>query len=176
MTKKQTKKIGVSGCFINQLMGNNSTTPVAGQGATRLWYSDRTPYEVVWVSDDGNSCGIRSMDWECVGTYLEQRYKLTSNPENNTIKVVWNKRKSQWCIEGRKVQIIKSIEKRLWKEFGFNWLDNLPNGHKIDELIEVDEYGIRYYKLVEGITKEYKTSEPISIIFGFAEKYQDPSF
>ena len=39
---KQKRKVGVAGGFINQMMGNNSTTPIVGEGATILHYSDRS--------------------------------------------------------------------------------------------------------------------------------------
>lgn len=56
---KQSRKL--EGSFTNYLMGNNDSTPVVGQGATELMYSDRTPYEVLEVSKDGKRCVIREM-------------------------------------------------------------------------------------------------------------------
>ena len=34
--KRQTRKIGVAGGFINQVMGNNTSIPKVGEGATIL--------------------------------------------------------------------------------------------------------------------------------------------
>ena len=36
--KKQSRKVGVAGGLINQIMGNNSTDPKVGEGATILKY------------------------------------------------------------------------------------------------------------------------------------------
>jgi len=60
MTFNQSRQIGVAGNFINQVMGNNCSVPVVGEGATILHYSDREAYEVIAVSDCGTKCTIRS--------------------------------------------------------------------------------------------------------------------
>ncbi len=68
--KRQTRRVGVAGGFFNQLMGNNSTEPVVGKGCTILMYSDRDPYQVIDVSEDGNKCTIQAMNYKFVGSYL----------------------------------------------------------------------------------------------------------
>jgi hypothetical protein len=40
-TLRQKTKVGVDGSLMNQLMGNNSTLPKVGEGATIMYYSDR---------------------------------------------------------------------------------------------------------------------------------------
>lgn len=128
-SKKQSRKVGVAGGFINQLMGNNSTEPKVGEGATILHYSDRTPYEVIWVSEDGLSCKIREMKATHIGeSYGDERYTYKSNPESVLLDIKWNKRRKKWCS----VHVSYSKGKRVLN--------------------------------------------PISIIFGVAEKYRDPSF
>ena len=34
--KRQYRKVGVAGGFVNQMMGNNATEPKVGEGATEL--------------------------------------------------------------------------------------------------------------------------------------------
>jgi len=179
-TKTQTRKIGVAGGFINQMMGNNTTTPVVGAGATILMYSDRDAYEVIEVSNDGNSCVIREMDTTFVGSgYGDERYTYKSNPENHTKNLEWNSKKQKWGEVYFTTEIIKSLAKSYDKKYGYGWLDILleENGLTYDEMrtSEYDFHG-KQLKLIDGLTKQYKNFNPISIIFGVMEQYRDPSF
>lgn len=176
--KRQSRKVGVAGSFQNQLMGNNSTTPEVGKGATILMYSDRHPYEVISVSDDGNSCKIRELDFEFVGeSYGDERYILSSNPEGNVSTLEWNEKKGKWGYAWREVQVIKALFKRLLDEYSYGWSKHLPNGVKYDDLVIGEYAGVNTrLKLVKGITKEYKRFSPVSIVFGSADKYRDPHF
>jgi len=177
-TKRQTRKIGVAGGFINQMMGNNSTTPVVGQGATILMYSDREAYEVISVSDDGNSCVIRKMDTTFIGSgYGDERYTYHSNADNYTMTLEWNSKKKKWGHVFYTIEIIKALRNRLFKEYGFDWSEHLPNGYTYNDLMtENDDFYGRNLKLVDGITKRYKNFKPVSVIFGIMEKYRDPHF
>ena len=176
-TKTQTRKIGVAGGFINQMMGNNSTNPIVGDGATILMYSDRHAYE---VSNDGNSCVIREMDATFVGSvYGDEKYTYQSNPENHTKNLEWNSKKQKWGEVYFTTEIIKSLAKAYNKKYGWGWFDILleENGLTYDDL-KTNEYDFhgKQLKLVDGLTKQYKNSNPISIIFGVMEQYCDPSF
>ena len=179
-TKNQTRKIGVAGGFINQMMGNNSTTPVVGEGATILMYSDRHAYEVIEVSNDGMQCVIREMDATFVGSgYGDERYTYKSNPENHTKNLEWNSKKQKWGEVYFTTEIIKSLAKAYDKKYGWGWFDILLNerGLTDDELREsVDDCYYKRLKLIDGLTKQYKNFNPISIIFGVMEQYRDPSF
>ncbi len=178
-TKTQTRKIGVAGGFINQMMGNNSTTPVVGEGATILMYSDRDAYEVIEVSNDGNSCVIREMDTTFVGSgYGDERYTYKSNPENHTKNLEWNSKKQKWGEVYFTTEIIKSLAKLYDKKYGWGWFDILlqERGFEQDDIVS-DYNGVHtQYKLIDGLTKQYKNFNPISIIFGVMEQYRDPSF
>lgn len=176
--KRQTRKVGVAGGFFNQLMGNNSTTPKVGEGATILMYSDREAYEVIEVSADGDSCVIRSMNCKFVGSaYGDEQYEYKSNPNGYKMTIVWNARKGCWCHQTKRVDIIKSLSDRLYKEHGYNWGDHLPNGITYQELMEGDSDGVHTkLKIVDGVTKEYTELSKVSIIFGVMEQYRDPSF
>ena len=178
--KKQTRKIGVSGGFINQMMGNNKTEPVVGEGATILHYSDRSAYEVIEVSEDGNSCVIRKMDTTFVGSgYGDERYTYQSNPENHTQTLEWNAKKSKWCSVYHHTQIIKSLAKKYDVKYGWGWMDILLSEHGLEyqDIIDSDYDGAyTKFKIIDGLTKQYKVLDPISIIFGEMEEYRDPHF
>ena len=180
--KKQTRKIGVAGGFINQMMGNNCSEPKIGEGATILMYSDRNPYEVIDVSNDGMQCVIREMDTTFVGkSYGDERYTYQSNPNNHTKTLEWNNKKKCWGQVTYTVEIIKSLAKKYYKKYGFGSTECLLADHGIesyDHLYE-DPNADNYYnqkKLIDGVTKEYKNFNKVSVIFGVMEKYRDPSF
>tara|TARA_R110000782_G_scaffold98188_8_gene183439 strand:- start:1464 stop:2027 length:564 start_codon:yes stop_codon:yes gene_type:complete len=174
-SKQQSRKIGVAGGFMNQLMGNNQSIPVIGEGATILHYSDRSAYEVIEVSPNGDSCVIRSMDTTWCGlAYGDEQYTYQSNPENGTRNIEWNAKKQQWQSFAYSVQIIKSLRKKLWEQFDWKFWDNLPNGLKIADLYVDEDFD--EMKLIDGVTKRYKNTSPVSIIFGTMDEYRDPSF
>jgi len=176
--KKQSRKVGVAGSFENQMMGNNSTTPTVGEGATILSYSDRHAYEVIKVSEDGLSCTIREMDTKNVGQcYGDERYTYHSNENNPTTNLEWDARKKSWVTVYYNVEIIKSLANKLFKQYGYGWSNFLPNNVKYDDLIDGELDGINTkLKLVDGFTKIYKIKNKVSIIFGVMEEYRDPSF
>ena len=180
--KQQTRKIGVAGGFINQLMGNNRSTPKVGEGATILHYSDRDAYEVIEVSNDGNSCVIREMDTKFVGNcYGDERYTYHSNVDNHTKTIEWNEKKQCWGSVGYSVEIIKSLYKKYEKQYGWDATDILLKDHGIESYNHLydDPTADNYYnqmKLIPGVTKQYKNFNKVSIIFGVMEQYRDPSF
>ena len=179
--KKQTRRVGVAGGFINQMMGNNKSTPIVGEGATQLSYSDRHAFEVIEVSNDGNNCVIREMDTTFVGSaYGDERYTYKSNENNYTKNLEWNDKKQCWGQITYTVQIIKSLFNKLYSEFGYDVWNNLPNGLKSNDLYEKqddkDWKNDRVMKQIKGLTKQYKNFHKISILFGTMEEYRDPSF
>jgi len=176
--KKQSRKVGVAGGFINQMMGNNATEPKVGEGATILHYSDREPYEVISVSEDGMSCVIRTMGYKFIGkSYGDERYEYFSDPNGYTTTLEWNEKKGCWGRVSYVIEPIKKLRKDLFNEFGYDWWNHLPNGVKYEDLIDGEPRGVHTkYKLVKGVTKEYKNFSKVSIIFGYAEKYRDPHF
>jgi hypothetical protein len=176
--KKQSRKVGVAGGFMNQMMGNNSSLPEVGKGATILMYSDREAYEVTWVSHDGMSCKIRGMKttW-CGMDYGDEQYTYESDLDSQESLLEWNEKKAKWGRVSYDVEIIKVLAKKLYKEHGYGWGDFLPNGLTYNDIIDGESYGVyTKYKLIEGVTKEYKNFYPVSIIFGMMSQYRDPSF
>ena len=180
--KMQTRKVGVAGGFINQMMGNNKSTPKVGEGATELMYSDRHAYEVIEVSNDGNECVIREMDKTFVGSgYGDEQYTYQSNPKNHTKKLEWSNKKQCWGEVSYSVEIIKALSKKYWKNFGYGGTDILLKDHGIADYQDLYENpkADNFYEpkmIIKGLTKRYKNFHKISIIFGVMEEYRDPSF
>ena len=178
---KQERKVGVAGGFINQMMGNNSTNPIVGEGATILHYSDRSAYEVIEVSNEGMSCTIRKMDCNFIGSsYGDERYTYKSNKENEKMNLEWNSKKGSWGVVYYSIEIIKSLVKKYNKEHGWGGTDVLlaSKGLQWDDLFD-KVHEDNYYnsmKIIKGLTKEYRNFNPTSIIFGLMEEYRDPSF
>ena len=181
-TKKQTRKVGVAGGFFNQIMGNNSSEPKVGKGATILMYSDRHAYEVIKVSDDGMSCTIREMDTTFVGSgYGDEKYTYQSNVKNLTEDLEWNAKKQCWGKVSYSVEIIKSLKQKYIKEYGYGYIDILlaDKGIESYQHLYEDPKADNYYNqmmIIEGLTKRYKNFHKVSVIFGVMEKYRDPSF
>ena len=174
--KKQTRKVGVAGGFFNQIMGNNSTLPEVGKGATILMYSDRHAYEVIEVSEDGSKCVIREMDTKNIGeSYGDERYEYSSNENNITKNIEWNEKKRCWGEVTYSIEVIRSLANKLYKQYGFGWTEFLPVPK--EDIIDPDgDPCYTTYKLVEGVTKKYKNFHKVSIIFGVMEEYRDPTF
>ena len=179
MEKVQSRKVGVAGGFINQISGNNKSEPVIGEGATILHYSDRSAYEVIAVSDSGNECTIRKMTTKFVGDgYGDEKYEYISDETNYTKNLEWNVKKGKWGEVGYKVEVIKSLQNRLWKEYDYDWVKHLPQGLAWDDLF-IKEHEDNYYnkmEVIKGVTKEYKNFHPVSIAFGMMSEYRDPHF
>lgn len=178
--KRQTRKVGVAGGFINQVMGNNATLPKVGEGATILHYSDRDAYEVIEVSENGLQCVIREMDCKFVGQYYgDERYTFSSNELNRIITLEWNAKKQCWGQVYSKIEIIKTLKNEYCKKYGYGWIDFLlsEKGLNYDDIVDGEKSGIMTkYKLIEGLTKEYKVFNKVSVIFGTMDKYRDPHF
>lgn len=176
-TFKQTRKIGVAGGFFNQLMGNNSSRPVVGKGATILMYSDRYAYEVTWVSECGTQCIIQPAIMKYIGTgYGDEKYEYTGKFEDRKKEVVWHK--GAWCQPMNHIKFEPKFERLMNERFGKNeWYGSDANtlakemGHE-GEIFDED----CNLKLVAGVTKMIKRYHKISILFGTMDQYRDPSF
>ena len=184
--KKQTRKVGVAGGFINQMMGNNQTLPKVGEGMTELMYSDRRAYEVLEVN--GDSCLVdkyhpKRTDKNGLSEMQTYEYKeLSGNPR----KLTWrNKKGGCWCWEYNEIRVIpkviKELEQKSEKYFVGDQIEEVYGQEVYNEIFRINapedegtyEKGL---KLVEGITKEYTNYSPVSVIFGTKEEYYDPCF
>ncbi len=180
---KQTREIGVAGGFFNQLMGNNQTVPKVGEGATHLMYSDRHAYEVISVDEENLSCVIdqyKPKRIDKLGMSDSQIYEykeLYGNPKT----LVWRKKKGGcWCEHNKVVSVIPKVIKDLnSKSNKFSYWEQIREVYGQDVYDQVcgrTENGDWKVNVVEGITKEYDSYHPISIIFGTKEEYYDFSF
>jgi len=169
---KQTRKIGVAGNFINQLMGNNDSTPELGGGATELHFSDRTPYQVIEVSKDLRK--VRLQRYEAVADLSKNNEMGHQNwvlaPTNVYKTLVW--RNNAWKQVSETITFTKKFRQAA-EEAGFFTTAlylRKTNPQLADDIYQNSAFP---QKVVEGITKVQKSYTPISIIFGVMEYYYD---
>ena len=163
--KKQSLKLGKeTGSLVNYIMGNNSSEPKVGEGATVLGWTDRHAYTVTSVSEDNMSCKIRKckairIDSNGISEIQDYTYEeVETNPE---IELVY--RNGAWRHVNKQIVYTKDwAEKSIYekKEAGV-W------GPKSEEIWPV---------LIEGITKIKKVFSKINIVFGVRNEYYDYSF
>jgi hypothetical protein len=176
-TFKQTRKVGVAGSFQNQMMGNNSSVPVIGKGATILMYSDRHAYQVTWVSDCGTRCHIAPAIMKYVGTgYGDEQYEYQGYKEYHE-EIVWRDKKG-WCRVINDIKYEPSFERTLDAKYnGRHWFgfhaDDTAKEMGVDNLFNPDTCRLN---LVQGFTKPIKRYSSVSILFGVIDEYRDPSF
>jgi len=164
--KQRQIKLKESGSFINWMMSSNSTIPEVGKGATELHWSDRTPYEVLEVSNDGKSALIRQYDTKASRTMQmgEQAWELIPNENNEAKWVHW-----KWNAWRTKSERWYKTDK-FWEDFEINkqsmdqeqfriWLDSIDNKSNFPEYYEHhSEWNVK------------------KLIFGHAEYYYDWTF
>ncbi len=173
--KIQKARVGVAGSFINQIMANNATTPVVGDGATILHYTDRTALEVVEVSADGTEARLQYLqaEWDrnLPGGEGHQNWKLT--PTEQFLTVVW--RKNGWYSKGREVVFTKEA-KTLCEKEGFNYMGMWLQRTRPEIAVQIWNGQPFPQNVVEGYTREKVSWSKVSIVFGRSEYYYDWSF
>jgi hypothetical protein len=89
----------------------------------------------------------------------------------------WSNKKQCWGEITHTIEIIKSLANKYQKQYGWGWCDILleENGMTYDDIVDPCVENTRY-KLIDGLTKQYKNFHKTSIIFGVMEQYRDPSF
>jgi len=175
--KVQKAKVGVAGSFFNQLMSNNATTPVVGEGATQLHYTDRTCFDVVEVSADGKQARLQYLDaeWDKTlgGGHGHQNWIL--KPTKRFVTVVW--RQGAWRMVGKEIvftdEFVKDCHSKGANFIGI-WLRK-NNPELADKIWGVDG-AVKPQNVVEGVTRAKKVYIKISIIFGVKDYYYDYSF
>jgi hypothetical protein len=177
--KHQTRPLNQDGSFVNNLMGNNTTTPVVGEMCTICGYSDRKVYEVIAVSEDGAACTVRRVKTSRTGNRdmsEMQTYEYTSNPNGHTMELMWSQRKGQ--DTGKWVQVSHTVEfttavKRDAKERGILYYSEALTAEQ-----RLAVYGRNHtpVNVVPGITKAKKIYYDVSVVFGDADEYFDFSF
>lgn len=159
-------KLGTeTGSLTNYLIGNSKDqTPIVGQGATELRWTDRQAYEVLEVSEDGKSCIIQSCGEHRIdnGDYFTEDQEYSYTPDERFPKIELVFKYGSWR---RKIKTI---------DFCSEEIANLPLKSKIDlGLFQDSGVGL---KLVEGFTKIKTSYDKINIKFGIKQSYRDPSF
>lgn len=171
----QRRKVGVAGSFQNQMMGNNRSIPVVGQGATELLYSDRHAYYVVEVSNGGKSCKIQRANYKYCGSgYGDESYEYNGvNESYSPIELVyrngaWRKVVLEYVLDP---EYIKDLEIR---SEGKSYLRDLIFEDGNGDIW--NEYSCWPCKFKPGVTIIKKRFPKISILFGHISEYCDPSF
>jgi hypothetical protein len=175
--KRQTAKVGVAGSFFNQLMSNNDTLPQVGQGATELHYTDRSVYEVVEVSEDGNTCKIESLQAvanpETANGHGHQNWIF--KPTGHYKTLVW--RKDAWYQKYVEVVFEPSFVKKCRAE-GIDYIGMhlRKNNPELANQIWGTEGRPYPQNVVAGYTKAKTSYQKIKILFGQKDYYYDWSF
>lgn len=169
--KTQKRTLKSTGSFYNWLMGNNSTLPEVGKGATILMWTDRYAFQVIWVSEDQSECIIQRCDSkriDMLGMSDCQDYDYSQLVEGSEQKLVWKSKKGGcWCRE---------IEEINWTP---EYLRKTMKGYCLDVLTQEEKdavFGNGPMKYVQGITRKMTKYYPVNIIFGVQKEYYDFSF
>lgn len=158
--KQKVKLDSNVGSLVNYLMGNNSTLPVEGQGATILHYTDRSACEVLSVSKDGRTVVLEGYDairTDNNGMSDSQDYEYRLN--GNQFKIIW--RNGAWRQECQQV-----------------WLTDeaLQMSYDNPEKRRIFDVETNLPMLIPGLTFIKKSYPKVSIIFGVKQAYRDYSF
>jgi hypothetical protein len=169
---QQKSKVGVAGNFINQMMGNNATIPVVGQGMTELHYSDRSVYEVIEVSDDLKTVKVEyleaSHDKTKQGGMGHQNWVLTPTGYFKTL--VW--RNNQWKVKGFEVTFTKEF--RAQSEEAGHFCTHKALTPEQKEFIYAGN--VWPQNVLGGLTRRRDTYHPIKVLFGVKDYRYDWEF
>lgn len=174
-TKQQARKIGVAGSFSNQMMGNNSTEPKVGEGATVLLYSDRHCYEVVSVSEDGNTAVLEALQAVANTDFKngEGHQNWILNPTGHCSTVTW--RKNAWYWVHTEVVFTKEFEDKMIAQ-GVIFIGQHLRRNEPELCDKIYGDNPMPSRVVEGITRAKKAYSKVSIIFGVKDYHYDWSF
>ena len=163
----------LEGSLINRLQENveDCESIEVGMGATRYYYSDREPYEVVAVQDQKH-ISVRRLDairTDKNGMSESQTYKFIQNENNEVINLV--KRQNNWY------EVTK-----------FSKADWLKRAHEKENIERYgsEEHAYNYFLFMSRISeqqyaavaqgKEVRRYTKMNIRIGYADKYYDFSF
>lgn len=175
--KVQRRKINQAGSLINNMMGNNATLPKVGEGATRLWYTDRDCYDVVAVSECGRYVKMEYLD----AKYDKSKGEAQMGHQNwvfektgQFIDLEWYR--GAWRIVNEQVVFTKEFMQEAQTK-GETDFYGLYLSKAYPELSQEIYNGEPYpQKVVEGITRKKKVYSKINIVFGVRNYYYDWSF
>ena len=153
-----------TGNLMNYLMGNNSSIPVVGKGATILHWTDRSAYEVMNVSSDLKTvvirqCRAKRIDTNAMSESQEYDYSELSDVD---ITIVWKYK--AW----REVQKKIMFTEKYFQTIGLNWHGSPDSKLCFDNNGEL--------KLIDGKTHVVTKYNKINILWGVKQEYYDFSF
>jgi hypothetical protein len=161
-------RIGSAGGFFNQLMSHNCSVPVVGQGATELFYSDRSAYEVLSVDEKKKAAVLQKyapkrIDNNGMSDSQEYEYKDFEG-EPFTIYYKWG----SWKSKGRMVTFTKEAREK-YGDFGKELHEAYQTAGGAYEGAFIDS-------VIPGLTEEHTEWHTRNFIFGVKREYYDFSF
>lgn len=173
--KRQKSKVGVAGSFINQMMGNNSTLPEVGKGATQLHYTDRSCFEVVEVSEDGKTVKLEALNavWDKTKEGGMGHQNWVFEPTGRFTTVVW--RNNAWRTKVRSIVFTKEFIKEA-EAAGFFAVGAYIHKHKPELHAQIYVNDCWPQTIIEGVTREKFEYPVIKLLFGVKDYYYDWSF
>jgi len=175
-------KLGTeTGSLVNHIYGNCPNKPVVGKGATKLSWTDREAYEVLYVNGDQTGCTVQMYQPKLISGSVhdgsaEYEYKelLPYQYQLTNIKGTW-------------YHVTKSIEFRpsYMKKYDAA-LDAATTREEVEVLnatmltpyFAVDTEPGRWseLRLVKGVTYWKTHKHKWNIAFGILDKFYDPEF
>jgi hypothetical protein len=175
--KVQRRKINQAGSLINNMMGNNATLPKVGEGATRLWYTDRDCYDVVEVSECGRYVKMEYLDAKhdkSKGEPQMGHQNWVFEKTGQFIDLEWYR--GAWRIVNHQVVFTKEYMEEADKN-GADQFYGIHLSKTNPKLAEQIYKGEPYpQEVVEGITRKKKVYSKINIVFGVRNYHYDWSF
>lgn len=177
--KHQTAKIGVSGSFSNQMMGNNATEPKVGEWCTFMHYSDRSVGKVIEVSADGAECRVQLYD--AVAFVPEgydslphghQSWKFEPTEQYKTL--VW--RNGAWRQKYRWIIYEKSFIQKIQDKHHSECVGIMLRRHYPNLCDKIYQGYVTPTAEIKGITKSIFRYNKESVVFGVCDYYYDWSF
>jgi hypothetical protein len=177
--KHQKAKIGVSGSFTNQLMGNNATEPKVGEWCTFMHYSDRSVGKVVEVSADGAECRVQLYDaiafvpegYEFL-PHGHQSWKFEPTEQYKTL--VW--RNKAWRQKFHENVFEKSFVDKIQTKHNSEYVGIMLRRHYPNLCDKIYQGSTFPSAEIKGITKTAVRYCKESVIFGVCDYHYDWSF
>jgi len=166
--KQKGQRIGAAGGFFNQVMSQNATEPVVGEGATVLLYSDRHAYEVVEVSPNKKTVKIQRYNpkrTDGLGMSDAQSYEYKElTGEVRTLYYKWGSWKTK-----SETALFTEEARQTYGNFG-------PKLHEAYKKAGGEYKGAFACTIIPGMTKLKTEWHTLNVIFGVKREYYDFSF
>lgn len=170
-TTVKTQKRPLRGSLQNSIMGNNSTLPVVGKGATIIRYTDRQVAEVISVTSDGKRAKLE---------YLEAKRDKTKEggmghqnwifePSGNFFEIVW--KWNSWRVVIEYVDFTEEYKQKC--ENQNTTYRKLLTEETFKEVYQNEVFPVR---VVDGVTEKKIKYSKINILFGQKDYHYDWTF